>query len=81
MKTLFGLLISLGPLQSGESISWHFAQGTRRIRVLIRYSRHLHQVDGGNASSKYHTRSSSQVLAEYHIQVWCANKSLDKQCD
>jgi hypothetical protein len=36
-------------------------------------------VDGGNASSKYHTGSSSQVPAEYHIEIWCAQKSLDRQ--
>jgi hypothetical protein len=29
---------------------------------------HLH-VDGSYASSKYHTRSNSQIPAEYHIQV------------
>jgi hypothetical protein len=36
----------------------HLAHGTRRIQILICQHRYLHQVDGGNASNKYHTRSS-----------------------
>jgi hypothetical protein len=41
----------------------HLAQGTKRIDILIRRHRYLHQVDGGNASSEYHIGSSSQVNA------------------
>jgi hypothetical protein len=40
----------------------HLAQGTSRFQILIRYDRHIHQVDGGDASGEYYARSSGQVL-------------------
>jgi hypothetical protein len=59
---------SLLPLCNlGNRHCGHLAQGTRRIQISICHSWHLHQVDGGNASSEYHARSSDQVLAECHI--------------
>jgi hypothetical protein len=53
----------------GNQHHGYFAQGTRRIQILICRHRHVYQVDGSYASSKHHTRSNSQVPIEYYIQV------------
>jgi hypothetical protein len=54
------------------------AQGTRRIQILICHNRHIDQVDGSYASGEHNARSNGQVVAEHHIQIRRALKSLDR---
>jgi hypothetical protein len=47
-----------------------FAQDARWVQILICSCRLVHQVDGSYVSSEHHTRCSSQVPVEFHIQIW-----------
>jgi hypothetical protein len=62
----------------GNQHRGHRAQGTKRVQILIRHDRHIHQVNESYAGGEYYARSSGQVPTEYHIQVRRTQEGSDR---
>jgi hypothetical protein len=67
MPILFGLLISPGFLQSGESTLWVSYTGHQVLLDICSSTFTRHQMDGSNASNEYNPGGSNQVPAEHYI--------------